>query len=119
VIGNQILSTWFADHYYTKALLARKKLQTHFSENFREVDFIISPVTPNKVPSLGEQCDDQVAMYMSDLYTVWFSLWGLPTLSVPLASPAGIQITGAYDNDANVLRLGHMLEQKFPTIGRQ
>lgn len=114
VLWNQILSTGFENKYYHKALVAREKLRNHFKKDFDQVDFIISPVTPNTVPKLWESMNDPLAMYMSDLYTVWFSLGGLPTLSVPLWSPTGIQITGPLNDDHNVLRLWHHLEQTYP-----
>jgi len=93
ISGNQVLAQGFFDKYYTKALIARQKLIEHFKKDFSEVDFIISPVTPNMPPKIGTTLDDPLAMYMSDIYTVGFSLGKLPTISLPLTSPTGVQIT--------------------------
>jgi len=113
VLWNQILSQGFSSKYYQKALLARQKFIDHFKKDFEKVDFIISPVTPMKVPNIGETMDDPIAMYMSDLYTVGFSLWKLPTLSLPANSPTGIQITWAYNTDNEVIKFGYNLDKLF------
>jgi len=52
ISGNQVLSQGFLDKYYTKALVAREKLIQHFQKDFKEVDFIISPVTPQLPPKI-------------------------------------------------------------------
>lgn len=110
ISGNQVLAQWFLDKYYTKALIAREKLIKHFKKDFEEVDFIISPVTPQKAPKIGTTLKDPVAMYMSDIYTVGFSLGKLPTISLPLQSPTGIQITWDYTKDALLLKFAHNLD---------
>lgn len=110
ISGNQVLAQGFLDKYYTKALIAREKLIEHFKKDFEEVDFIISPVTPQKAPKIWTTLKDPVAMYMSDIYTVGFSLGKLPTISLPLQSPTGIQITWDYTKDASLLKFAHNLD---------
>lgn len=107
---NQVLSQWFLDKYYTKALVAREKLIEHFKKDFSEVDFILSPVTPQLPPKIWTTLDDPLAMYMSDIYTVGFSLGKLPTISLPLRSPTGIQITGNYAKDTDLLKFAYNLD---------
>jgi aspartyl-tRNA(Asn)/glutamyl-tRNA(Gln) amidotransferase subunit A len=54
---------------------------------------------------------DPVAMYMSDLYTVGFSLGKLPTMSLPGGCPTGLQITGAYGADNEVIKFAYNLDK--------
>lgn len=110
VVWNQVLSQGFLDKYYQKALLARKQLSEKFTEDFTQVDFIISPVTPNIVPAIWQVTNDPLTMYMSDLYTVGFSLWQLPTVTLPGKTPTWIQITGSYGTDYEVIRMGQLIE---------
>lgn len=113
ISGNQVLAQGFFDKYYTKALIARQKLMDHFRKDFDAVDFVISPVTPNKPPKIGTTLDDPLAMYMSDIYTVGFSLGKLPTISMPLGSPTGVQITWNYAKDAELLKFAHSLDSLY------
>ncbi|AHB41512.1 aspartyl/glutamyl-tRNA amidotransferase subunit A [candidate division SR1 bacterium RAAC1_SR1_1] len=110
ISGNQVLSQGFLDKYYIKALIAREKLIEHFKKDFEAVDFILSPVTPKTPPKIGTTLDDPLAMYMSDMYTVGFSLGKLPTISLPLHSPTGIQITGDYSKDNELLKFAYNLD---------
>jgi aspartyl-tRNA(Asn)/glutamyl-tRNA(Gln) amidotransferase subunit A len=48
-------------------------------------------------------------MYLSDAYTVGFSLGGLPTLTIPKGTPTGLQITADKNKDAEVLQFGIFL----------
>ncbi len=112
VVWNQVLSQGFADKYYQKALLGRKQIQEKFSQDFKKVDYILSPMTPISVPKIGEVMDDPVAMYMSDVYSVCFSLGGLPTLALPLATVTGIQISWPQTEDRKVVEIGKVLSDK-------
>ena len=46
-------------------------------------------------------------MYLSDAYTVGFSLGQLPTLTVPQGTATGLQITAAKNNDELVLKFAN------------
>lgn len=113
ISGNQVLSEWFSDKYYAKAIIARSKIIDKFKENFKKVDFIISPVTPNKIPKIWESLDDPISMYMSDIYTVWFSLWKTPTIVIPSDSPTGIQITWWVWKDSDLINFTYHLNKEL------
>ena len=81
----------------------------NFEKDFKEVDIILSPVTPNIPPKIGDSLKDPLAMYLSDAYTVGFSLGQLPTLTAPKGTATGIQITAAKKNDALVLQFANFL----------
>ena len=108
--GNQVLSQGFSDEIYLKGLALRDQISENFSKDFKEVDIILSPVTPSTPPKIGESLKDPLAMYLSDAYTVGFSLGQLPTLTVPQGTSTGLQITAAKNNDELVLQFANFLK---------
>ncbi len=108
--GNQVLSQGFSDEIYLKGLALRDQISENFSKDFQEVDVILSPVTPSTPPKIGDSLKDPLAMYLSDAYTVGFSLGQLPTLTVPQGTSTGLQITAAKNNDELVLQFANFLK---------
>jgi aspartyl-tRNA(Asn)/glutamyl-tRNA(Gln) amidotransferase subunit A len=108
--GNQVLSQGFSDEIYLKGLNLRDQIAENFEKDFKEVDVILSPVTPNKPPKIGDSLKDPLAMYLSDAYTVGFSLGQLPTLTIPQGTATGLQITAAKNNDELVLKFANFLK---------
>lgn len=108
--GNQVLSQGFSDEIYLKGLALRDQISENFSRDFNEVDIILSPVTPGAPPKIGDSLKDPLAMYLSDAYTVGFSLGQLPTLTVPQGTSTGLQITAAKNNDELVLQFANFLK---------
>lgn len=107
--GNQVLSQGFSDEIYSKAQNLRNQISENFSKDFKEVDIILSPVTPQNPPKIGESLQNPLAMYLSDAYTVGFSLGELPTLTIPKGTSTGLQITADKKNDAKVLQFANFL----------
>ena len=107
--GNQVLSQGFSDEIYLKGLNLRDQIADNFAKDFSEVDIILSPVTPNSPPKIGDSLKDPLAMYLSDAYTVGFSLGQLPTLTIPKGTATGLQISAAKNNDAMVLQFANFL----------
>ena len=108
--GNQVLSQGFSDEIYLKGLAVRDQISENFSKDFEEVDIILSPVTPSTPPKIGDSLKDPLAMYLSDAYTVGFSLGQLPTLTVPQGTSTGMQITAAKNNDELVMQFANFLK---------
>jgi aspartyl-tRNA(Asn)/glutamyl-tRNA(Gln) amidotransferase subunit A len=108
--GNQVLSQGFSDEIYLKGLAIRDSISENFENDFKEVDIIISPVTPGTPPKIGKSLKDPLAMYLSDAYTVGFSLGQLPTLTIPQGTETGLQITAAKNNDELVLKFANFLK---------
>ncbi len=109
--GNQVLSQGFSDEIYLKGLAVRDQISESFSRDFATVDIILSPVTPAAPPKIGDSLKDPLAMYLSDAYTVGFSLGQLPTLTIPQGTSTGMQITGAKNNDELVLQFANFLKE--------
>ncbi|RXP56167.1 Asp-tRNA(Asn)/Glu-tRNA(Gln) amidotransferase subunit GatA [Lutibacter sp. HS1-25] len=108
--GNQVLSQGFSDEIYLKGLNLRDQISANFEKDFEEVDIILSPVTPNTPPKIGDSLKDPLAMYLSDAYTVGFSLGQLPTLTVPQGTATGLQITAAKNNEQTILQFANFLK---------
>ncbi|WMI64381.1 amidase family protein [Aestuariibaculum sp. YM273] len=108
--GNQVLSQGFSDEIYLKSLALRDAISENFEDDFKDVDIILSPVTPSTPPEIGNSLKDPHAMYLSDAYTVGFSLGQLPTLTVPQGTETGLQITAAKTNDELVLKFANFLK---------
>lgn len=108
--GNQVLSQGFSDEIYLKGLALRDEISANFEEDFKKVDVIISPVTPSAPPKIGESLKDPHAMYLSDAYTVGFSLGQLPTLTIPQGTVTGLQLTAAKSKEEVILKFANFLK---------
>ena len=111
IAGNQILSQGHAEEIYLKARTLRNQIISSFNRIFRELDIIISPVSPGPPPKIGSSLDHPLKMYLSDAYTVGFSLGGLPTLTSPVATETGIQITAARNQEHLILKFAKFLTE--------
>jgi len=109
--GNQVLSQGFSDAIYLKGQQLRKEIEAAFESDFDKVDIVLSPVTPSSVPKIGEVLNNPHAMYLSDAYTVGFSLGQLPTLTCPFGTETGIQVTGAKNKEQTILQFANFLNQ--------
>ncbi len=113
IAGNQVLSVGYSEEIYKKALIVRKGIEAKFVKDFNEVDFILSPTSPLLAPTIGDSLKDPLTMYLSDMYTVGFSLGGLPTLSAPFNVPSNVQITAKKGADEEILRFAYAIEQSL------
>lgn len=109
--GNQILSHGHAEEIYLKARAIRNQIVSSFNQEFQEVDIIVSPVSPVTPPKIGSSLDNPLEMYLSDAYTVGFSLGGLPTLTSPVATETGIQITAPKNQEQTILKFAKFLTE--------
>ncbi len=98
LLGTFVLSSGYYDAYYTKAQQARRLIRDRIRDIFKEYDFILLPVAPSVAGRFGEQSEDPVAMYLSDIYTVLANLAGIPAISIPAGKhpengmPVGVQL---------------------------
>ncbi len=115
LLGTFVLHSGYYDAFYLKALRARRLIRDAFDEAFSRYDLIISPVSPDTAPKLGDSLQDPLKMYLSDVYTVSANLAGLPGISVPVGKdaaglPVGMQIIGRCFREDLVLRAAHVWE---------
>ncbi len=109
--GNQVLSHGHAEEIYLKARVLRNRFAGSFREVFKQLDIIISPVSPNTPPEIGKSLSDPLSMYLSDVYTVGFSLGGLPALTFPKGTDTGIQISAYKNREDIILRFANYLKR--------
>lgn len=116
MIGSYVLSSGYFDAYYQQAQKARTLLIRAYDELFKAHDVLLGPVTPTPAFAFGENTDDPVKMYLSDVMTVPASLAGLPAISVPAGEtneglPVGVQLIGPRKSDARLLALAKTMEE--------
>lgn len=109
--GNQILSHGHSEEIYLKARALRSQIINSFNQEFHMVDIIVSPVSPGTPPKIGHSLDHPLEMYLSDAYTVGFSLGGLPTLTSPVGTATGIQITAPKNQEETILKCAKFLTE--------
>lgn len=114
MIGTYVLSSGYYDAYYKQAQTVRTKLIDEFAEAFRDVDYLIGPVAPTTAFKIGQNSDDPLQMYLSDVMTVAANLVGIPSISVPAGKandlPVGIQLMAGQSQDRALLELAASVE---------
>jgi len=116
LIGTYALSSGYYDAYYKKASQVRTLILGDFRDAFKKCDILVSPVTPVPAWKKGENSDDPLAMYLSDILTISANLAGIPGMSVPggftrAGLPVGIQLQGNHFNEAKIIQTAFHLEQ--------
>ncbi len=125
--GTYVLSAGYFDAYYRKALKVRTLIKQDFEKAFREVDVIMTPVSPGTAYKVGSHSSDPLSMYLEDAFTIPASMAGIPSLSIPcgLSSenlPVGLQIISPQFTEEKLLQVGHAFQlltdwhRKFPEI---
>ena len=117
LIGAYVLSAGYYDAYYIQAQKVRRLIKDDFQRIFNDVDFILTPTTPNEAFKIGDKLDP-ISMYKNDIYTVPTSLAGLPGISIPsgLSSnglPLGIQFIGNYFEEKKLLQIAALAEKEL------
>jgi len=120
LLGTFVLSSGYYDAYYSKAQKVRSLIARDFAEAFKEVDVILTPVTPTPAFKIGEKVNDPLSMYLSDIFTIPVNLAGLPAVSIPTKDgievdgknlPVGFQLIGKHWGEADILGLGQFYER--------
>lgn len=109
--GNQVLSQGHSDEIYLKARELRTQIQSHFAEDLKEVSLILSPVSPTAPPKIGNSLKNPLEMYLSDIYTIGFSLGELPTLTAPVGTETGVQVTATKAQEELILKFTKFLNE--------
>ncbi len=116
LIGTYALSSGYYDAYYKKASQVRTLILNDFKTAFQSCDVIISPVTPTPAWRIGENTDDPLSVYLSDILTLSANLAGIPGMSVPggfteAGLPVGVQLQGPHFQEEKLLKVGFNLER--------
>ena len=92
LLGTFALSAGYSGAFYQTAQKVRTLLRRDFDAAFASCDVIATPTTPGPAFALGERLDDPLQMYLSDVFTTSCNLAGLPGISVPCGSAAGLPL---------------------------
>ena len=114
MIGTYVLSSGYYDAYYRKAQMLRTKLINEFTEAFESVDFLVGPTAPSTAFKIGENSEDPLQMYLTDIMTVAVNLVGVPAISIPAGLvnnlPVGFQIIAPQHADRSLLEFSAATE---------
>ncbi len=117
LLGTFVLSSGYYDAYYGRAQKVRALIKKDFDEAFKDVDVILTPVTPTTAFKIGEKTDDPLAMYLSDIFTIPVNLAGVPAVSIPVKNniglPIGFQLIGKHFREADILGIGQFYEKLY------
>ncbi len=116
IIGTYCLSAGYYDAYYGKASQVRTLIIQDYKRAFEQCDVILSPVAPTPAFKIGENVEDPLKMYLSDIFTLSANLAGIPGMAVPCGFstdglPIGLQILGKHFNEGMLLKVGYSFEQ--------
>ena len=117
ITGTYVLSHGYYDAYYLQAQKIRRMIADDLQRAFQQCDVIAGPVAPTVARGIGACCDDPLADYLADIYTLSASLAGLPAMSVPAGfgaggMPVGLQLIGNYLQESRLLNVAHQLQQE-------
>lgn len=116
IIGTYCLSAGYYDAFYKKASQVRTLITDDFTKAFEICDVILSPVAPTPAFKIGDNADDPLTMYLSDIFTLSANLAGIPGLSVPCGFssgglPIGLQLLGKHFGEEVLLKTAYNFEQ--------
>ena len=117
IIGTYCLSAGYYDAYFGKASQVRTLIVEDFKKAFEACDVIACPVAPTPAFRIGENVDDPLTMYLSDIFTISCNLAGNCGLSLPCGFtkepklPIGLQMLGKPFGEETLLRIAHAYEQ--------
>ncbi len=115
LIGTYALSAGYVDAYYKKAQQVRTLIRRDFDDAFKKVDVLLAPTSPTTAFGSGDNVDNPMAMYLSDLLTIPANLAGLPAISLPCGFdksrlPIGLQLIGNVFEEAKLLQVASQFE---------
>jgi aspartyl-tRNA(Asn)/glutamyl-tRNA(Gln) amidotransferase subunit A len=116
IIGTYCLSAGYYDAYYGKASQVRTLIMDDFKKAYETCDVILCPVAPTAAFKIGENIDDPLTMYLSDIFTLSANLAGIPGMSIPCGFsadglPIGLQIMGNHFNEEMIFKVAYGFEQ--------
>ncbi|MDD9300880.1 MAG: Asp-tRNA(Asn)/Glu-tRNA(Gln) amidotransferase subunit GatA [Desulfobacter sp.] len=116
IIGTYALSAGYYDAYYGRASQVRALIMDDFARAFESCDIILSPVAPTPAFKIGENTEDPLTMYLSDIFTLSANMAGVPGISVPggisaKGLPMGIQMMARHFDELSLIRAGFGFEQ--------
>lgn len=109
IMGTYVLSEGYYDSYYGKALEVRAMIKSKMEQLLDKYDFLLLPTTTMEPWALGENMEDPLTHYFSDLFTVLANICGIPAMSYPIGNlsgsglPIGMQLMSEKGKDGKLL----------------
>ncbi len=122
MLGTYVLSAGYYDAYYRKAAQVRRLIRQDFLNALQSCDLICGPACPTTAFAIGENTDDPLQMYLTDIFTISLNLSGLPGLSLPVGlgadsgMPVGLQLFAGNMEEARLLSVAAALEANLPPM---
>lgn len=126
MLGTFVLSSGYYDAYYKRAKQIQKRITSEFISSFNDIDVIATPTVPSTAFKIGENTDDPLKMYSTDICTVTINIAGLPAISIPCGRdekglPIGLQLIGNKFSEQTLLDTAYSYEQlvggfKMPAV---
>lgn len=120
LLGTHALSAGYYDAYYLTAQKVRTLIRRDFDQAFGQVDFIVTPTTPDCAFPLGSRDDDPIKMYLGDIFTATANLAGIPGLSMPVGLseglPVGLQWLAPPFQESQLFQAAAALEAVLPKL---
>lgn len=115
MIGTYVLSSGYYDAYYKRAQTVRTKLINEFASAFKQVEFLVGPTAPSTAFKIGENVNDPLKMYLTDIMTVAANMVGIPAISLPAGEhdglPIGLQLMASQRRDRQLLGFARATEE--------
>ncbi len=119
LIGVSALSSGNYQEYYAHVLKVRRKICNDYAEQFKSVDFMISPTSPI-LPFLFGAVSSPEEMYAQDIMTVLAAISGVPAISIPCGVaqglPVGLQLTAPMMEERGLYKAAHELEKSLQFV---
>ena len=118
MLGTHALSSGHYDAYYNKAWHVRTMMKKEVAKVFESINVIMLPTSPTPAFKIGENSQDPLKMYLTDVLTVSANLLGVPGITVPTQTverdgkqlPVSSQILGPHFHEEWLFDLGSQLE---------
>lgn len=118
MLGTFVLSEGYYDAYFTKAQQVRQLLIERTNEIFAQFDTILLPTVTSTAFPAGSTQQDPIAIYLSDIYTVYANLAGIAGISIPLfkhsnGMPFGVQVLSNKKDEEILLDFSDRLMKEY------
>ena len=123
VIGSFILQRENQEKYFLNAKRVRRLICDRMNELFEKYDGLIMPCSGSCAPSL-DKASDKITRneVILENHLAIGNFGGYPSITIPNGSihdlPLGINITGAFKDDVNVLNIASAIEDKLGFKGQ-
>ncbi len=117
LLGTFVLSAGYYEAYYRKGQKVRTLIRQDYEKAFKDVDLLLTPVSPTPPFKLGEKMTDPLTMYLSDIFTISVNLAGVPAIVQPCGFmrsglPIGMQLIAPPFAEEKIFQAASAYEQE-------